>query len=69
MDKIELRLDKDQADLLIFALGYARKGHPPARFTEPLRALQVWIRGRRERRWGDEYAPELAGASNGNGKH
>lgn len=59
MDKIEVRLDRDDTDMLIYALGRARTPGDLGPFNGRLAKLQVWLRSRRERRWGDEYAPAL----------
>lgn len=56
MDKLEVRLDRQQADLIVYALTKARDEAPNDRYKALFGMLRSWLRARREKRWGDEYA-------------
>jgi len=64
MDKLELRLDAAQCDLICYALGMARDASLSRQHKDEFGALRSWIRHRRVKRWGDEWADKVSSAIN-----
>jgi hypothetical protein len=54
--KIELRIGRDQIDMLIYACSLARDQAVSDKYRTQFVGLRNWLRIRRIKRWGDEVA-------------
>lgn len=64
MDKLEVRLDAEQIDAIVYALGLARDKSLSQQHRDYFASLRSWLRHRRIRKWGDEWADKVSDAIN-----